>query len=239
MTLLLCLHGSYYMLPKIPLYPLAYALIIIKQIYALPSIILWHYISLFITNPTPPVLPLIQSLFVPIHLYSSDTSTYYFPFNPVSFMAHTSHSVSLIHASNSICFSLVQIFLTFFHTIFKVDLSFLHFYYSSSLSTPIPSSFPESLLASYLLLPSIHPALNRHSYTHSSPTDKICFSTLSIYHSLISSHSTHNFIVLLNFLCNLTILHYHTFVHSFKLFYRLLVCYVSSCFQEFATPIHS
>ena len=63
-----------YMLPKSQLYRLACAPIFIKQISSLSQIILWHSISLFITYSAPPVLLLIQSLFVPIHFNMSPES---------------------------------------------------------------------------------------------------------------------------------------------------------------------
>ena len=98
------------------------------------QIILSHSKLLFIIKPTPPFFHLIQSLFVPTHLYSSPTSTYSFPFSPVSFIAHTSQSYFFIHSSNSICFSLVQIFLSFFHTTFTINFSSLPFFYTHTSS---------------------------------------------------------------------------------------------------------
>ena len=43
-------------------------------------------------KPTPPIFPFTQSLFVPINVYLSHTSTYSIPFSQVSFIAQTSQS---------------------------------------------------------------------------------------------------------------------------------------------------
>ena len=106
----------------------------------------WHSISLFITNIHHQSY-LSSSLYL-YHAICIHQTLQYINYHSVqSLLWHIHHThFLLVHSSNSICYFLVRIFLTFFQATFTADVSFLHYLLlgPSSLTTPIPHSFPES-----------------------------------------------------------------------------------------------
>ena len=173
-----------YMLPKSHSYPLACSPIFIKQIHSLSRLILditYHTLLQNLHHPT--------SLSSSIYLYQSicihQTPQHINSHSVQSHLWHIYHTH--FFSSNSICFSLVRIFLTFFHTTFTVDdfsLPHIFLFDLYFLSTPILSSFLESFLVSSPFPFSMHPSKKTFIYSFISRK-----STLFVYtvHLLLSA----------------------------------------------------